>query len=243
MSAIGKGLAIYLSDNRDQYPWLVSDNRWDAATGEGRLAEPSEKTRYNVSALLFLLIRQGQAPGIFCCASTADCPDANTKAPTQRSSYRSDFNWDFSPFQFGGVEHISYSYQAPMKDRRGGWGSGVTADSNAAALVILADRTPTYSGKIATFNWAAPGGADPKTGMSQNHTGGEMINLLYADLHVGESVGRADAGIRRDSVYSAAGLGADGNALDTSQGPGSLKLDDHRSPLDSFLLGPKKMEN
>jgi hypothetical protein len=76
--------------------------------------------------------------------------------------------------------------------------------------------------------------------MSQNHAGA-MVNLLYQDLHVGDAR-RADVGINNDNIYSAAGMGKDGKPLEVEQGPGSMKLADHRSPLDSFLLGPKKME-
>jgi type II secretory pathway pseudopilin PulG len=233
--AIGKALQIYTNGNSDPFPWFVTDNRWDAATGENRAAEPSDKTNCNVSALLFALVRCGQSPGIFVCPSTADVRDPNTKDQSGK------YFWDFSPYRAGGAEHVSYSYQAPQVDPDGNYDSGVTPFSNPK-LIILADRTPAYDGKNATFNWASPGGADAKTGMSQNHTGGEMINVLFADMHVEDREGRADVGINNDNIYSAAGLGAGGNALGTNQGPGTLKLSDHRSPRDSFLLGPKKME-
>ncbi|HUT56299.1 MAG TPA: type II secretion system protein [Phycisphaerae bacterium] len=230
-SNIGKGLAMYTSATQDQWPWLTSSNEWSAATGAGQTKAPSAKTNYNVSALLFMLIRDGQAPGIFICPSTKDAPDGHIKTKDRK------YHWDFSPYADGNAEHVSYSYQAPRTNGRN-WRSGVTGASDSG-LIILADRTPAYDGLKPDFNWAKPGKADPNTGMSQNHRG-EYINLLYADTHVGNST-RADEGIDKDNIYSCAGLGADGKPLATSQGPGTLKLSEHRSETDSFLMGPKKM--
>lgn len=230
---IGKGLAVYTGSYNDQWPWLISDNKWDAATGASQTAGPSAGTTYNVSAILFVLVRDNQAPGIFVCPSTADTPDPNTKTGA-------NYNWDFSPFRSGGAEHVSYSYQAPIRDPNGAWHTGVDSRSDSG-LIILADRTPTYDGLNATFNWGNPGGAAPATGMSQNHEKGEMVNLLFQDLHVGDSTGRADAGINNDSIYSCANSQGDPPTPETSQGPGTLDLTKHSSPKDSFLLGPKKM--
>lgn len=232
ISNIGKGMAIYSASNMDRFPWMTSNNQWDAATGAAQTAGPSEKTNYNVSALLFMLVRDAQAPGIFVCPSTQDKTDENTK--TGR-----DYHWDFSPYHDGNAEHVSYSYQAPLAGEKG-TASGVTSDSNAG-LAILADRTPAYAGLKPDFNWAKPEKDDPNTGMSQNHRGA-MVNVLFADFHVGESRGRADAGIGSDNIYSAAGMGKDGKPLAVNPGPGSMKLADHRSPDDTFLLGPAKME-
>jgi prepilin-type processing-associated H-X9-DG protein len=232
MSNIGKGLAVYMADNNDRFPWLISDNKWDASTGASQTISPGADTTYNVSTLLFVLIRDNQPPGIFICPSTSDAPDSNTKTSAGQ-------NWDFSPFRIGGWEHVSYSYQAPMLDKKGRWGSGINADSNND-LVILADRTPAYDGKNAQFDWTNPGKAETKTGMSQNHTGGEIINVLYADLHVAD-VKQADAGIRNDNIYSCAGSAGEETAPETSQGPGTLDITKHSSPKDSFLLGPKKL--
>jgi hypothetical protein len=239
VASIGKGLAIYLSANRDQFPWLVSDNRWTARTGASQTIPPSTSTTYNVSALLFQLVRDGQAPGVFVCPSTPDTCDPNTKSPL-------GYNWDFTPFSAGGADRLSYSYQAPRLDSNGIWDSGVSADSNAG-LVIVADKTPTCTGgtvggtaRTATFDWKNPGSKDPRAGMSANHTNGEMINLFFADFHVGESVGRADCGINNDNIYSCADSNGSPPWPPIEQGPGSLDITKHRSPDDSFLLGPKR---
>ena len=231
ISRIGKALAIYTAAFKDQWPWLIGSNEWSAATGAARLEKPTERTNYNVSALLFLLVRDGQDANIFICPSTADKPDPSTK--TKVGGELVFINWDFSPWKDGNAEHVSYSYQCPFGDPNAG-GSGVSSNSQAG-LVVLADRTPAYDGLKPDFDWAKPGKDDPNTGMSQNH-GGAVINLLYADLHVGESKGRADCGINNDSIYSASGK------KDTEQGAGSLKLSDHLSVNDSFLVGPRKMD-
>jgi prepilin-type N-terminal cleavage/methylation domain-containing protein/prepilin-type processing-associated H-X9-DG protein len=234
--SIGAALALYTNCNGDRWPWLAASPSWSAPTGQARVNPPLSGTNCNVSALLFVLVRDNQDANIFLCPSTRDTPDPHTKTKTA-------FNWDFSPYKDGNAEHVSYSYQAPLvtvKDKVATTTSGVTANSDSG-LVVVADRSPAYEGLKPDFNWAKPGKDDPNLAMSQNH-GGAIINLLYADLHVGESKGRADAGIFNDNIYSAAGSGADGKTLETNQGPGTMKLSDHRSPKDSFLLGPKKME-
>jgi hypothetical protein len=233
ISRIGKGLGIYMAANKDDWPWLVSDNQWDAPTGAGQATPPSDKTNYNVSGLLFLLVRDAQDANIFICPSTPDKPDPQTRS-------KGKWHWDFSPWKDGKAEHVSYSYQAPLLKGKETI-SGIL-NSSESGLVVLADRSPAYEGLKPDFNWAKAGKDDPNLGLSQNHIQLNMINLLFADLHVGESLGRADCGINNDSIYSAAGLGEDGKPLKTLQGPGSLKLADHLLPTDSFLLGPKKME-
>lgn len=235
LSNIGKGLALYAADNQNRWPWLVSDNRWNAPTGASRFVAPSPTATYNVSSLLFMLVRDNQSSGIFLCPSTMDRHDPNTKEMSNGTAY----NWDFSPYRDGNAEHVSYSYQAPMLDANGVWVCGAN-DLSDPNLVIAADRTPTYDGKTATFNWASPGKADPRTGMSQNHTGGKIINVLYADIHVAEA-GRANVGVGGDNIYSCASSTGSPPSPATDGGAGTLNLGNHRSDKDSFLLGPTKM--
>jgi len=228
---IGRAAAIYQSTYHDQWPWVRASASWSAATGQNRWTAPGPATNYNVSTLLFLLVREGQGPGIFCCASTSDTPDSNTRSG-------SAYAWDFSPFREGGAEHVSYSYQGPLYDGNAFTG-GVTPGSDSA-LVVLADRTPAYApGTVggtprrADFPWDNPGTNDLRAGMSANHSEGEYTNLLYADLHAGYA-NRADVGAGNDNIYSASG------SADTRQGGGFLNLTDHRSGHDSMLVGPTK---
>jgi prepilin-type processing-associated H-X9-DG protein len=239
LSAIGRGLDIYAKQYGGDYPWLTSDNRWDAPTGMNRERPPSERVTYNVSSLLFMLVRNGSSPGIFTCFARWDTPDPNTRLSD------GDYAWDFSPCSrfpppSGDYwEHISYSYQAPILDANGAWRSGVSQQSDPR-LAILADTTPTYTGGNATFDWSNPDSADPRTGISPNHYP-VGFPVLYADGHV-EAADRADVGIDRDNIYSCAGSTGSPPKPETEQGPGTLDLSKHRSPTDSFLLGPKKWE-
>jgi hypothetical protein len=203
------------------------------STGTNRTTSPAAAgtTVYNVSALLFLLVRADQSPWIFVCPSTLDTPDPNTKTGTT-------YNWDFSPFKDGRAEHVSYSYQAPLGSASGTtttWSSGVTGNSDAG-LAILADRTHYYDGYNTTpGNWASMN--KPARYMSQNHGRGEVINVLYAGLNVGDST-RADCGVHSDAIYYAAT-----GDQETSQ-TGSNSMADRIGPAkakDSFLVGPVKM--
>ena len=231
-SNVGKAAAIYTSANRDQWPWVQASAAWSAGTGQNRFTAPSAAANYAVSTLPFILVRDGQAPGIFVCASTYDTPDPNTRSG-------SAYAWDFSAFRDGGAEHLSYSWQAPRYDGNA-FAGGVTGASDPG-LVVMADRTPAYApGSVggyprrADFPWDNPGPADPRSGMNANHSDGEYTNLLFADLHVGNA-GRADVGVASDNIFTAASAGRD-----TQQGGGSLNLTDHRSPQDTMLVGPTR---
>ena len=223
ISAIGKGIAIYTAAYKDQWMWMLasSGDAWkDTVTGQNRATIPGAGVAQNVSALLFVMIRDGQAPGIFCCPSTND---ANTKMNA------SGFYYDFTKYSDQLVEHLSYSYQAPMGDANAG-GSGVSNNSQGG-LVVLADRSPCYPsfGTAYPVNWGSPP-TDMRVGMSPNHTSGEMINLLFADMHVGESISRADCGINNDSIYASGG---------PSQTSTTSSVTGHTNVDDSYLIGPK----
>lgn len=232
-SNVGKGIGVYTSSQKDLWMWV--NVNWAAAnttlTGTARTpgvsgAPPATTAAMNVTALMFVLVRDNQAPGIFVCPSSGDTPDPNTKT----GSY---YNWDFSPFSQGGAEHVSYSYQAPvMTAGSTTYSNGVTTNSDSG-LAILADRTPFYSAFLAApVSWVNI--ANPAGAMSQNHTSGELLNVLYQDLHVGDSA-RGDCGISNDAIYYAAGA----PPTETSQ-TGTNVMGAHTSLKDSFLVGPVK---
>jgi prepilin-type processing-associated H-X9-DG protein len=62
--------------------------------------------------------------------------------------------------------------------------------------------------------------------MSQNHTKGEEINVLYADTHVARHK-RPDGGINKDNIYTI------GGPAGTATGQGT-----NVDPEDSYLIGP-----
>jgi prepilin-type N-terminal cleavage/methylation domain-containing protein/prepilin-type processing-associated H-X9-DG protein len=241
---IGKGLAMYTSAYGDQYPWVVSNNSWSAYTGQSRSTAPASGTNYNTTTLLFMLVRDNQSPAIFVCPSTSDKPDPNTKGNV--GSTTGVYLWDFSPYTNNTqYECVSYSYQAALNTGTSGtpsYASGVNISSDSA-LVIMAEKTPEYWGSTVTpakgtnFNWTTPGSADPKTGMSDNHTYGEYTNVLYADNHVGNGQ-RADLGIANDNIYTTAS-----GSAETAQQGAVTPLSDHDSAKDSFLKGPIKNTN
>jgi len=237
ISNTGKGIAVYTGSYQDQWPWLNASFAIGNATGSNRTATTiTATTTMNVSALLFVLIRDNQAPGIFVCPSTSDTPDSNTRGTGTNTAF------DFNPYSAGNAEHCSYSYQAPLSVTSGtttSYASGVTNQSDSG-LVILADRTPYYNG-LATLltgniNWASIGTTVPNTYMSQNHTSGEMINQLFQDLHVGDSTGNAGTGINGDAIYTQASAPAENSP--TGGSPGTIAA--HTSAKDSFLVGPQK---
>ncbi|HUS47783.1 MAG TPA: type II secretion system protein, partial [Phycisphaerae bacterium] len=141
---IGVGLSTYVAADGRSWPWLTANNNWNAATGQNESAAPSTATAYNVSSLLFLLVREGQGTGIFICPSTDDTPDRNTRTDGR-------LDWDFSASAAGQGEHVSYSYQGPLNMGTAGspaYASGVSGASGGG-LIIAADRTPGYRGKTA----------------------------------------------------------------------------------------------
>ncbi len=236
VSNIGKALAMYQHGHGDQYPFLASSPKgWDAKpTGTNLKIDPAGdgKGEYNISAFLFLLVRDGQSPNIFICAGEDAQADANTKEGAK-------YHWDFNS-----ARNISYSYQAPLNHKgSGAYGSGVSTSSESE-LAILADKTPTANGKdTATTDWSKMDLADSqkRDGISQNHRG-EMINILRADTRVTEA-NSGDAGIRDDNIYSCAE-----STYSTYDNPpvkpevslaGGLSIEKHVSEMDSFLIGPK----
>jgi prepilin-type N-terminal cleavage/methylation domain-containing protein len=247
ISAVGKGVGIYSAANQDRWMWInggngVGQNWATTTTGTNRALTngpaSNGSTLYNVSALLFILVRDGQAPGVFVCPSTTDTPDPNVKVNTTK------FAWDFTPYASFQAEHVSYSYQAP--DANNSAGGGVTGNAQSG-LVVMADRTPDYAGgsiggtsRVSNFPWNAIGTNDPRAGMSANHSDGETINLLFADMHVGDSLGRADCGINNDNVYSCSGTAndVDAGAGTADSAAGTAIFKNHKSFRDSYLIGP-----
>jgi hypothetical protein len=122
--------------------------------------------------------------------------------------------------------------------------SGVSSRSRGS-LIVLADKTPKYEenprdsehNPPPVINWenVPPGSDDAKKGMSENHSNGEVIEVLYADSHVKQFEGKANVGLEEDNIYTA---GADGPDQE-----GSYTWTDHVDRDDSFLVGPTTDEN
>ena len=111
------------------------------------------------------------------------------------------FNWDFScgrvnGGKIGSARNLSYSYQCPLT-RQGDQtydGNGVPINADPS-LVVVSDRTPVESatapaGGAFTGASGSPGPWSTNIGSgdvhyynSQNHDGGSLMNVLYADSH------------------------------------------------------------
>ena len=248
-SNVGKGFAMYTASNQDNWPWTTASVNWGTTagrqTGLGRFTNPSTNAQYNVTTLLFMLVRDSQSAGIFICPSDSQ---ARTDPNTKDMSGGTMFNWDFSPFGVDNFDHVSYSYQAPLYT--GGTTpactSGVTQTADPQ-LTIMADKSPncapltaTQAGTARTANgicdWSNANLADPQSGMSANHTNGEIINVLYSDIHVAENT-RADCGVQNDHIYGTSSTSREVTNIASAQ---SLNISDHSAshPRDSFLTGP-----
>lgn len=247
VSNIGKALAMYQGSFGDSWPMLYGGS-WGAATGAATAynAAPTANdrsdgtgTNRNVSAILFLLVRDGQSPNIFICPSTEDKADATPKEGTGTTAY---FHWDFTrKGRNNGKEAISYSYQCPRNDSSTGTNyiSGANSSTDPA-VAILADRTVSYlqdTNKTPDYPWDKMSTTrDFKTAMSQNHGNGEYINALFADTHVGNNT-RADIGYSKDNIYTYAT--ANNNDYDqVGVGTNTPSATNHKGEHDSYLIGP-----
>lgn len=247
-SNIGKGFAMYTASNQEKWPWITASATWGThvgiRTGQNRYVNPSPTASYNVTTLLFMLVRDSQSAGLFICPSDSQAKaDPNTKDMATGSA----FNWDFSPYQVDNFDHVSFSYQGPYNSNTSAsptFASGIS-QSPDSLLAILADKSPncqgsgsTLSGTVRTStlicDWSNVNLTDPASGMSANHTNGEIINVLYADIHVAEST-RADCGVKNDCIYA---VSSTGRETTNNAAFESLNLIDHTHQMDSFLTGP-----
>ena len=240
VSAIGKALVVYQGSNQDSFPYFNLDgnatNTWEGITGSCNAnpqVVPTAAT--SVSSLLFMLVRDGQQISLFVCPSiSTDSVDANTK----------DANGTYH-YDFMASRCVSYSYQAPMTVS-GAMVSGCSSNSDSG-LVILADKTPYKNSTNANKNtattgivldWSQATIADPKLGMSDNHTLGEYMNYAKVDGST-KNDSRADVGISgiggKDNIYSQVSA----PTTDETDPKGTaITVSTRTSAKDSALAGP-----
>jgi prepilin-type N-terminal cleavage/methylation domain-containing protein/prepilin-type processing-associated H-X9-DG protein len=228
LNGIGKGMVIYQAENRDAFP-MISGTTWITATG-GDVREddpdPASPVARSVTSLMFLMIRSGQGAKLFVCPSTGHTAEDDLKQEANNALYC----WDFTD-----ATKVDYSYQCPLA----GDANGVSASVSLGSLAIAADQSP-YDGLGNSNSGADPAnttglsGEDLKDHVSQNHTSGEYMNVLYGDAHVANS-NRPTVGISNDAIFTAcnsADVAADGATGTT------ITLAGHQSAEDSFLIGP-----
>ncbi len=234
LNGVGKGIVLYQAESDDSTPWIDSSS-WSTTTGD-HADDTSQPGAVSPTALMFLIVRTGQPVDMFRCPSDSNASKmTSTRFTSGGSNY---YYWDF--YDKDGTtasdhcKKVSYSYQAPVYNSAGSsYSCGYTSNS-LGSLAVMADKTPDFDGEDATTDWTADPMAEAsrKSGMSQNHSSGDFINVLFADSHV-KGDKRADVGPGNDNIYSASN-DSDGG----TQGAGSLTLTQHLSVDDAFLIGP-----
>jgi prepilin-type N-terminal cleavage/methylation domain-containing protein len=231
---LGTAVHLYRQRNDHKWPWIprvTSD--WSAvATGTSRDKDPAENPEdsgeRSITAVMFLLVRDGHSPGLFLCPSDEDAvEDKNVKWDHDGDLATAwVYYWDFAE-----ARNVSFSWQAPV--RRGEKYVNGLSDEEAAA-VIMAERTPAS----AEPDWQPLPMAEQMAredihhNMSRNHARGEVINVLRMDMAVMRSK-RPDVGVDQDNIYTASNRKEVGSREATS-----LNLAEHLSPRDTFLIGP-----
>ena len=231
---LGTAVHLYRQRNDNRWPWIrhvTSD--WSAvATGTNRDRDPAENPEdageRSITAVMFLLVRDGHSPGLFLCPSDEDAAeDKNVRWDHDGDSGTSwVYYWDFAR-----AGNVSFSWQAPV--RKGEKYVNGLSDEEAAAI-IMAERTPAS----ADPDWQPLAMAeqmsreDIRHNMSRAHARGEVANVLRMDTAVMGSK-RPDVGLDHDNIYTASNRKEVGSREATS-----LDLAKHLSVRDTFLIGP-----
>ena len=267
LKGIGTGIAMYAADNRDSGPWPENNKLkvTEASEAGFKHDSPTGGTgisggKRSISGQMFMLVRAQQCPSKqFICPSTTDSED-NDLMHTEAGVTGPQWNYDFSPAATAstgggdGIEawkHVSYSINAPYSiatTLQAGESATIRhsglSNKVAQAAVIMGDKTPLADGKAATdvaVEWtdAKLAAAKKKNAISQNHTNGEMLNLLRMDNSVGESsvgtAGASTSSTTKDSVYTYAASGEISTKGDCGL---SGTYDKHKSFKDTYLVGP-----
>jgi len=235
LGSINKGLVVYKAANDNKYPWLYNTiTSWeDLEVGENREKSPhlplgDPNTPRSITALPFLLVREGQSPGIFRCPSDPEAEiDDNTQAgEDDQDVQEGEYYWDFSK-----PENISFSMQSPRYVSGTEYAQGIVA--NETEMVMFADMTPRYGGDTPYEPEDVEDDTEQDkiiTQLSWNHQQ-EQVNVLRVAGNVkGEK--RPDVGVAKDHIYAAYGT----NFRDRRGG--SMSLNEHKKTKDTYLMGP-----
>jgi hypothetical protein len=226
---------LYMSASSRDYPWLRDTmTAWDTTpvgtnrniNPSGTKDDPNNPKPRSITALMFMLVRQDQPPGMFRCPSDKhSVVDRNVKADANDGDVRKgEYYLDFS-----GPENVSYSWQAPIwKDGR--FLQGI--DGSKTETVVIADMTPAATNpqwKPADVTQLAGSAIEAQN--SPNHKG-KFNNILRVAGNI-QGAKRPDVGIDNDNIFTASGAPYAG-----SRGATSLDIRKHLSPRDTFLIGP-----
>ena len=231
---VGEAFSIYVKDplNRNEWPWLWAPISQDEPTGNALYqTDPGRPNIGNprprgITCLMFVLVHNKLAePGHFICPSDDDV--------TVQTDANPSTDWDFKSYK-----HVSYSYAVPIGNQTAVryQRSGLSPHMDEPARVaVMADKNPVLEFGEYTTVWGNKMDTEEiREGMSQNHSDGEVIHVLWADYRATQEV-RADIGIDQDNIYTGA------NDMDAgSRTSTETDFDAHKAEIDSFLHGPTK---
>ncbi len=193
LRTIGQGLAMYTNENRGNYPrtmyvpgvppvYGTHPDTVDPFTAGGPDAN-------DVTAALFLLVRQGLPAEVFICPYNDDTEFAiDTKATRDRSNftdYRRNLAYSFAnPYPPAGT--TGYFFKSNMSA-----GFALAADLNPGVKLPASDVTaPVANSPSATM----------KKALSRNHER-DGQNVLYADGHVSWEK-TPFCGVNNDNIFT-----------------------------------------
>jgi prepilin-type N-terminal cleavage/methylation domain-containing protein len=234
MAGTGKSLQLYLTSYDDRYPCILA-TRFDYPTGNERDFKPTLDDLRDrcITSVMFMLVREGNDPGIFVCPSDTATKDPNAKDPVT-GAYR----WDFSDSKY-----VSYSVQAIKND-----GNTRLLFSDPRQF-FMADKNPDWDAPAAPL-MGPTGGWRPSVSdvnlkilMPTTH-GPEMFNAVKGDgsaapqrrADVGDLVQDASGTFKPfDCIYSTYNL-----AYNNCRQSTDIEYGSWNDVNDAFLFGPKK---
>ena len=252
LSGIGKAFALYQGENADQFPWLVATDLTENTGGAFRTTAPvpTAPIPRSITSIFFMLVRTGQGANLFVCPSTNDKADDQVKTGNPPV-----YNWDFSPPPTGGSAtsdtHCSYSLQAPLYNNSVMTGNGISSRGRGS-VVIAGDRWPLFDDNPANppasrkgttpvdYTATNPPQAAIQNFLSQNHSAGEVINVLRCDVSVKQAK-RGDIGYENDDIYTASNKPDNGPDRDPGVAighPGKSGWGAHVVADETLLVGP-----
>ena len=241
LNSAGKALVLYQAENKDRYPMNngIGDAFVSTTTGTS-YDDPAANLPRAVSSLVFMMMSEGeQGSKMFICPSSTHTADEWTKDEDDNDAW----NYDFSIYveddpSEAAVITLSYSYQAPLDT-----GASGIKGSTQSSVAIMSDATPYESGLDDGGNpnqWDIDlNSTEVKEHVSQNHTDGDFMNVLYADSHV-TGVRRPDVGKLMDNIFTAFdSIQVDPEDESYRRMATSVSQNDHVETEDSFLCGPR----
>jgi type II secretory pathway pseudopilin PulG len=237
LAGLGKSLQLYLTSYDDKYPYMACAGFFTATGGSALCNTPPDSnhltTQRSITALMFMLVREGNDTGIFVCPS-----DTADKDPSAKDS-AGDYHWDFSD-----DANVSYSIQCVK--------TSTNLHFSQARQFYMADKTPVYDSNTTMAAWhdGTMTTTEMKKSMPSNHQY-EIFNAVRGDgsassnrrADIGELATYQGQACTADCIYSNyAGNAGGGRAQ--SQTDATFASDDGatgwQDKNDAFLVGPIK---